>query len=89
MKPKKITLSPELLDVLVLAATLTDEHYDRMEADVRKFKNICYEYLPQQGEGYMQNKNVFDITDKTVRDIQAKKTQARKLIMELINSQRP
>lgn len=41
---------------------------------------------PQAGDGYVANKNVFDIQDKTIEDIKKAKEEGRQTIMKLINS---
>lgn len=87
MKDKiTVTITPELLDALTLACNLLDAHFDQQAADVRKFKWLCRDYIPQHGEEYVKNKNIFDIQDKVVQDIQKVKEQSRKLIMfEIVN----
>lgn len=81
-----MTLTPKEKNILSLALTLLDEHYDKTEATCRQFKWICHDYLPQGGEGYIENKNVFDIQDKTIDDIKKSKEESRKTIMKLINN---
>lgn len=73
-------------DILNLALTKLDEYYDEREKTCRAFKWICHDYLPQVGEGYVQNENVFDIEDKTIADIQKAKAEGRRIIMKLINT---
>lgn len=87
MKDKiTVNITTELLDALTLACNLLDAHFDQQEADVRKFKRLCSNYIPQHGEEYVKNKNIFDIQDKTIADIQKRKEQSRKLIMfEIVN----
>ena len=72
-------------DILNLALTQLDEYYDECEKTCRRFKWICHNHLPQAGEGYVANKNVFDIQDKTIADIQKAKAEGRQTIMKLIN----
>ena len=72
-------------DILNLALTKLDEYYDEREKTCREFKWICHDYLPQAGDGYVENKNVFDIQDKTIEDIKKAKEEARQIIMKLIN----
>ena len=55
-------------DILNLALTKLDEYYDEREKTCREFKWICHDYLPQAGDGYVANKNVFDIQDKTIEE---------------------
>ena len=72
-------------DILNLALTKLDEYYDEREKTCREFKWICHVHLPQAGDGYVANKNVFDIQDKVIEDIKRDKEEGRKLIMKLIN----
>jgi len=78
-------LSTEDKTVLSLALRLLDEYHDAREKTCREFKHICHEHLPQVGEGYVANLNVFDIQDKTVKDIQEAKLRDRETILRLIN----
>lgn len=71
-------------DILNLALTKLDEYYDEREKTCREFKWICRDYLPQSGDGYVENKNVFDIQDKTLKDIKKAKEEGRKTILKLI-----
>ena len=80
---KKLTSKEK--DVLVLALEQLDKYYDKREEICRNFKWICHVHLPQSGEGYILNKNVFDIQDKTIYDIKRDKEESRKIIMKLIN----
>jgi len=72
-------------DILNLALEQLDKFYDEREKTCRDFKWICHDYLPQIGEGYVANKNVFDIQDKTIADIKKAKEEGRKTIMKIIN----
>jgi uridine kinase len=72
-------------DILNLALTKLDEYYDEREKTCREFKWIYHDYLPQAGDGYLANKNVFDIQDKTIKDIKKAKEEGRQTIMKLIN----
>ena len=72
-------------DILILALTKLDEYYDEREKTCREFKWICNEHLPQQGDEYINNKNVFDIQDRTIKDLKKAKEEGRKTIMKLIN----
>ena len=76
--------TPKENNVLSLALTLMDEYYDERERVCRQFKHICHAHLPQQGKGYEDNKNVFDIQDRTIEDIKADKAFARETILKLI-----
>ena len=73
-------------DILNLALTKLDEYYDEREKMCREFKWICHDYLPQAGDGYVANKNVFEIQDKTISDIQKAKEEGRKIKMNIINN---
>ena len=79
-------LTFEEKNILVLALEQLNEYYNKKEEICREFKWICHDHLPQAGEGYVQNKNVFDIQDKTIADIKQQKEEANKTIMKLINS---
>jgi hypothetical protein len=83
-----ITLTDKEKELLLLALNRLDAFYDEQESTCRAFKWICHDYLPQAGEGYVANKNVFDIQDKAINDIKAEKAEARKLINEIINGKR-
>jgi hypothetical protein len=78
-------LTNEEKDILALALEQLNKHYDELESTCRKFKWICHKHLPQVGEGYVKNKNVFDIQDKTIEDIQKAKEKSRETIMKIIN----
>jgi len=73
-------------DILVLALEQLDKYYDEREKTCRGFKWICHDYLPQSGDGYVANKNIFDIQDKTIADIKKAKEEARQTIMRFLNS---
>lgn len=73
-------------DILNLALTKLDEYYDEREKTCREFKWICHDYLSQAGDGYVTNKNVFDIQDKTIEKIRKAKKEARETIMKIINT---
>ena len=73
-------------DILSLALEQLDKYYDEREKTCREFKWICHDYLPQAGDGYTANKNVFDIQDKTIKDIKKAKEECRQTIMKLIRS---
>lgn len=72
-------------DILNLALTKLDEYYDEREKMCREFKWICHDFLPQVGDGYVANKNVFDIQDKTIEGIKKSKEESRQLIMKILN----
>jgi hypothetical protein len=85
-------LSPKEIEILEFAIQLLDSHYDELERTVKRFKWICHAHLPQadtkeNDNGYSKNKNVFDIQDKTITDIQKAKAEGREVIMKLINQQ--
>ena len=73
-------------DILNLALEQLDKFYDEREAVCRSFKWICHDYLPQAGDEYVKNKNVFDIEEKTLADIKKAKEEGRKIIMKIINN---
>ena len=63
---------------------ISDTHFDKLENDVRKFKWLCHNHLPQSGEGYTDNINVFEIQDKTIEDIKNAKKKARETLIKII-----
>ena len=71
--------------VLELALEQLDKYYTNQEETCRKFKWICHEHLSQSGDGYVKNKNVFEIQDQTIEDIKKEKAEAREVIMNMIN----
>lgn len=77
-------------DVLNLALEQLDKYYEEIEKTCRQFKWICHKHLPQadtkeNDNGYSKNKNVFEIQDKTIKDIQEAKKEGRRIIMKIIN----
>lgn len=80
-----MTLTNKEKDILYLALNKLDEYYDEREKTCREFKYICRDHLPQSGDDYVKNKNVFDIQDKAIDDIKKAKEEGRKTIMKLIN----
>lgn len=78
-------LTNEERDILHLALQKLDDYYINLEKTCREFKWICHDHLPQSGEGYLENKNVFNIQDKTIKDINESKIKANQLIMKIIN----
>jgi len=81
-----MNLTSKEKDILALALEQLDKYYDEQETSCRAFKWICHDYLPQAGDGYVANKNVFDIEAKALLDIQLAKVEGRKTIMKLINA---
>ncbi len=77
-------LSKEEAEILMLASTLLDNYYNEKEKTCREFKWICIKHLPQSGEGYTANKNIYEIQDKTIADIKEEKDKARKIISTLL-----
>ena len=73
-------------DILNFALEQLDKYYDELEKSCRAFKWICHNHLPQGGDGYVANKNVFDIEEKTLTDIKNAKEEGRKVIMNIINN---
>lgn len=53
--------------------------------DIRKFKWLCLDYLPQSGPGYEANINVFEIEKKTITDIEIKIKEAQELRNKILN----
>ena len=84
-RSSKMKLTNKEKDILNLALSKLDEYYDEREKTCREFKWICHDHLPQAGDGYVANKNVFDIQDKTIEDIKKAKEKGRQTIMKLIN----
>lgn len=79
-------LTEEQKQVLVAAFQQLNSHYDEKINTVKKFKWLCHDYLPQIGEEYEKNINVFDIGDKTVKDLETQKEFARNTIWEILNN---
>lgn len=79
MKNKIIKLTNKEKDILNLALSKLDEYYDEREKTCREFKWICHDHLPQSGDGYVANQNVFNIQDKTIEDIKKSKKEGRAL----------
>lgn len=63
-----------------------EEKCDDMETRYRQFKHICRKHLPQGGDGYVANKNVFDIQDKTIEDIHKDKVDMGQLVRMIIKN---
>ena len=80
-----MTITNREKDILSLALEQLEKYYDEREKTCRDFKWICYDQLPQAGEGYVAYKNVFDVQDKTIEDIKKAKEEGRQTIMKLIN----
>lgn len=72
-------------NILYLALDKLNQYYEEREKTCREFKWICHDHLPQAGDGYMENKNIFDIQDKTINDIRKAKKESQQTIMKLIN----
>lgn len=87
MKSKTgLYLSSKEKDIIIKALDLLDQYYDEQESVCRQFKWICHKHLPQGGEGYVANKNVFDIEEKAIKDIRDAKKEARDTIMKIVNT---
>ena len=71
--------------ILSFALEKLDDFYKEREQKCRDFKWICREFLPQHGDEYLKNKNVFEIQDKTVESINKNRKEARELFLKLIN----
>ena len=82
----KIKLTAAEKDILQLASDLLDKHYSDSETRCREFKWLCHKHLPQVGDGYIANKNVFEIQDKTIADIQKAKDEGKKIFMKILNT---
>jgi hydrogenase maturation factor len=82
------SLTSEDIDRIVLGMRLIDEYYIKKIDEVKNFKWLCFNHLPQSGLGYEQNKNVFDIQDKTVNDIENERKSAHDLFLKIINSEK-
>lgn len=78
-------LSGKEKDVLLKALEKLEEFYDNQEKICREFKWICNKHLPQVGEGYIKNINVFEIQDKTIEDIKQSRKEARETINKIID----
>lgn len=79
-------LTNEEKEVLCLALEQLDKYYEERENTCREFKWICKKHMPQSGDEYVANKNVFDIQNKTISDIKEAKAQGRKVIMNIVNN---
>lgn len=82
----KNTFTSEEKEILNDALTQLDKFYDEQISKVQDFKWICHDYLPQAGEEYIRNINVFEISTKTVKDLKNTQDNARKIIMNIINN---
>lgn len=71
--------------ILLLALAKLEEYYNEQESICRQFKSVCHKHLPQSGEGYVANKNVFDIQDKTIENLRKSKAEGHQTIMKIIN----
>ena len=71
-------------EVLIKAQELLDEYWDKQEAQCRAFKWICHDHLPQHGEEYTKNINVFEIEAKTIIDIHRQKKECRDTINNIL-----
>jgi len=80
-------LTNEEKEFLILAMNQMNEYYDDLANTCRRFKWICHKHLPQQGEEYVKNKNVFEIQDKTLEDIRKQKKDCQNVFLKLINQQ--
>jgi len=72
-------------DTLTLAFELLSDFYTKQEDTCREFKWICCDHLPQSGVGYVENKNVFDIQDKTIIDLNNKRKEASELRYKILS----
>jgi hypothetical protein len=71
---------------LKLAFAKLEEFYLERILTCKAFKNICNQNLPQIGEGYTLNKNVFDIEEKTISDINKQREEAKQLLIKLLKN---
>jgi hypothetical protein len=79
---KKLTHSEK--NILLLADSLITKHYKKRAAQCRQFKYICHKHLPQTGPEYEKNKNIFEIQDKTLAELEEEKMKAHQLIYTLM-----
>lgn len=76
-------LTNEEVEVLLLAKELLNKHFDEKSEMIRKFKWLAK--VPQVGEEYTKNKNVFDFEEKGLKEIDNEKVFARNTIINIIN----
>lgn len=72
-------------DLLLLGRDALLKNIDDKIDKCRAFKWICHENLPQHGEGYVANKNVFDIEEKTIKELNQEKERVYNLYNKLLN----
>lgn len=76
-------LTEQQREVLIDSLTALNEKIDEKINTIKKFKWLCSAYLPQSSVEYEKNINVFDIGDKTVKDLESQKEFARNTIWEI------
>ena len=68
-------------DAFALIQRLLDKHYEETENTIRQFKWLTK--IPQQGEEYTKNKNIWDLQDKAIKDLEQEKQSINKLMQKL------
>lgn len=68
-------------DAFALIQRLLDKHYEETENTIRQFKWLTK--IPQQGEEYTKNINVWELQDKTIKELEQEKQAINKLIQKL------
>jgi hypothetical protein len=68
-----------LLDLLILIA----DDADRDQATIRQFKWLCR--VPQYGEEYTKNINIFEFQDKGIKAIEELAEARKRLILKLVS----
>lgn len=73
--------------ILIDSIELLRKEKDQKIETIRSFKWLCHNYLPQHGDKYIKNINVFEIQDKTIKDLETSFDDKNKLLMKIINNQ--
>ena len=67
-------------DAFALIQRLLDKHYEETKNTIRQFKWLTK--IPQQGEEYTKNINVWELQDKTIKELEQEKQAINKLIQK-------
>ena len=85
MSNKRIEITSADKQLMSDALDALDKEIDKKIEDVRKFKWLCHNHLPQSGDEYVKNINVFEIAQKTVNDLEVEKKTNRERMFKIIN----